>query len=134
LIGRETSDATLKAATNTILRLGAAFLIGGTFIAINWWLREVRDPVTLCVAGQQGQTIVFIDKTDKWNPIQADRLEALVLNVLDNQVKQEERVRVFCLWLVVRTGLQGKVHGLQASRRPRLPGLLLQPKETQGSV
>jgi hypothetical protein len=84
-----------KAATNTILRLGAAFLIGGTFIAINWWLREVRDPVTLCIPGQQGQTIVLIDKTDKWNVVQSDRLEALVLNVLDSQVRQEERVRVF---------------------------------------
>lgn len=119
-----------KAAIKTILRLSAAAVIGGTFVAINLLLRETRDPKTLCLPdGGRGQTIVLIDKTDKWNLIQSDRLEKHVLRILEKEVKQEERVRVFAFGSSFVPGFEEKFGACKPPDGHDCSGLFCSPKK-----
>lgn len=57
-----------------------ACLILAGFLAAPWLLAGARrDAATLCkVSGRLGHTLVLVDKSDPWSPVQAERLKQLV--------------------------------------------------------
>src|SRR5262245_42228144 len=81
---------------NGWMMLGAAALFLAVGAVLYVAFRTERHPETLCIQDKEhGQTIVFVDKTDMWNPNQSERLEKHVLDILDKDMKQEERLHVF---------------------------------------
>jgi hypothetical protein len=59
--------------------LAACLLLAG-FLSAPWLLAGApRDPHSLCrPSGRLGHTLVLVDKSDPWSPVQADRLKLLV--------------------------------------------------------
>lgn len=58
----------------------AACLVLAGFLIAPWLLAGARrDPHSLCrMNGRLGHTLVLVDKTDPWSPVQAERLKRLV--------------------------------------------------------
>jgi hypothetical protein len=79
------------------LILAATFLLLGGILFLRWHFAEpLRDAKTHCLPGQQqGQTVVFIDKTDLWNDNGSDRLVAHVLRLVQQRMRNEELLRVY---------------------------------------
>lgn len=62
----------------------AAVALGGFFAAPTLLRGPPRDAETLCLeTGAIGHTLVLVDKSDPWSPIQADRLKRLVKQLGD---------------------------------------------------
>ena len=96
--------------------LGFAALVIGGFALAHYFLPKSRDPETLCIEGsERGQTIVLVDKTDKWNPDQADRLESHIKNILNQEMKQEERLWVYAFGATFKPGFK---HNFTACKPP----------------
>jgi hypothetical protein len=99
-----------KPTRNAWIMLSVAALVIGGFALAHYFLPKPRDPVTLCIEGsERGQTIVFVDKTDKWNPEQADRLEGHIKNILNLEMKQEERLRVYSFGATFKPGFKENI-------------------------
>lgn len=69
-----------------------------------------RDPASLCAPSlENGQTIVIIDKTDRWNDSQADRLEQQILWLVSEKMHTEEKLMIFAFSDQLETGFPPKV-------------------------
>jgi len=113
---------------NAWMMLGFAALVAGGF-AVALGYHQVRDANTLCIKGEElGQTIVLVDKTDKWNPNQSDRLEQHVLDVLNVEMKQEERLRVFSFGATFVPGFRENFTGCKPPDGRNCKGIFCSPE------
>lgn len=65
-----------------IASLCASLAVVGFFAAPKLLAGPARDPETLCLGtGPVGQTLILVDKSDPWSPVQAQRLKDLVKQV-----------------------------------------------------
>lgn len=65
-----------------IASLCAGLALAGFFAAPRLLAGPPRDPETLCLrTGPVGQTLILVDKSDPWSPVQAQRLKALVKQI-----------------------------------------------------
>ncbi|MET0193856.1 MAG: hypothetical protein ABW200_10855 [Hyphomicrobiaceae bacterium] len=120
------------ATRNAWIMLCTAILVGGLAVVIKLVFDEMRDPDSLCVRGKEhGQTIVMIDKTDMWNTNQSDRLEAHVLGILNNDMKQEERLHVFSFGAVVEAGFKAHYSACKPPDGSKCRGFFCNPKQLE---
>jgi hypothetical protein len=105
-----------KPTINAWIMLGVAALVIGGFALVHYFLPKSRHSETLCIEGdERGQTIVLVDKTDKWNPDQADRLESHIKTILNQEMKQEERLWVYAFGATFKPGFK---HNFTACKPP----------------
>jgi hypothetical protein len=96
-----------KPTRNGWIMLAIAVSVIGGFALAHYFLPKQRQKVTLCIEGdERGQTIVLVDKTDKWNAFQADRLVDHVRNILNLEMKQEERLWVYAFGATFTPGFK----------------------------
>jgi hypothetical protein len=84
-------------ATKGTSVFAATFALLAGILFLRWHFAEpVRDARTHCLpATEQGQTIVFIDKTDQWNDYGSARLVGHVLHLVNERMQDEELLRVY---------------------------------------
>lgn len=71
-------------------------LLGGILLARAYFAEPVRHAKTHCLpAVEQGQTIIFIDKTDLWNDYGSERLVDHTLRLVNERMRDEELLRVY---------------------------------------
>jgi len=117
---------------NGWIMLGIAVLFGGTALTIKMYLDQFVRDHELCIRKKErGQTIVFIDKTDMWNANQSDRLEQHVLNILDKEMKQEERLHVFSFGASFEAGFKAHYSACKPPDGRDCRGLFCNPAQLE---
>lgn len=112
------------------MMLGTAALVIGGFALAHLFLTKTRDPETLCIPGdERGQTIVLVDKTDKWNDNQSDRLEKHILDVLNDDMQQEERLRVFAFGATFAAGFKETFTACKPPDGRNCSGIFCNPRQ-----
>lgn len=85
-----------RADRAAFIKLSLALTFVGIIAGYYYYLSLFDRDASLCNARlEQGQTIVLIDKTDAWNTNQSSRLEMHVMDILQREMHQDERLRVF---------------------------------------
>jgi hypothetical protein len=80
----------------TLILAVTALLLGGMLLVRNEFLEPPRDEKTHCLPKrQEGQTVVFIDKTDRWNDHGSERLVAHMLRLVQERMRDEELLRIY---------------------------------------
>lgn len=117
---------------NAWIMLGAAVAVAGAALAVKMYFDQFRRDDELCIRQKEhGQTIAFIDKTDMWNPNQADRLEAHVLRILNEEMKQEERLSVFSFGASIEAGFKAHYSACKPPDGRQCRGFFCNPKELE---
>jgi hypothetical protein len=86
----------------------ATFGLLATILSVRWYFAEpLRNAETHCLpATEQGQTILFIDKTDLWNNFGANRLVDHVLRLVNERMQDEELLRVYIFGDTITHGFE----------------------------
>ena len=75
----------------TLILAATVLLLGGILLVRYHFLEPVRDAKTHCLPErQEGQTVVFIDKTDLWNDHGAGRLVGVIT---DGDLRRQQLAR-----------------------------------------
>jgi hypothetical protein len=90
------------------LIFAATFALLASILFLRWYFAEpIRDARTHCLpATEQGQTIIFIDKTDRWNDHGAERLVRQVLRFVNERMQDEELLRVYIFGDTIAHGFE----------------------------